>query len=71
MWLILGVFAIIATFINLYMYKIGSSLASTMRISYEISNLINFEKGIKFAKNYDFNLAPFLIRLYQKRGHLN
>jgi hypothetical protein len=33
--------------------------------------LTNSEKSIKFAKNYDFKMAPFLIRLYQKRGHLN
>jgi hypothetical protein len=49
----------------------SSSLASIMKISYEINNLMNSENGIKFAKNYDFKLAPFLIRLYQKRGHLN
>jgi hypothetical protein len=50
---------------------ISSSLASTIKISYEISNLTNSEKGIKFVKKYNFNMAPFLIRLYQKRGHLN
>jgi hypothetical protein len=49
---------------------LASSLASTIKISYEMSNLMNLKKGIKFAKNYDFKMAPFLIRLYQKRGHL-
>jgi hypothetical protein len=58
--------------INIYFYVSSfSSLASTIKISYGISNLMNSEKGIKFAKNYDFKMAPFLIKLYQKRGHLN
>jgi hypothetical protein len=32
-----------------------------MKISYEIRKLMNSEKGIKFAKNYNFKMAPFLI----------
>jgi hypothetical protein len=55
----------------MFIWDIASSLASDMKIYYEIGNLINSEDSIKFAKNYDFKLTPFLIRLYQKRGHLN